>query len=82
MLSWLSILLVGFVGLVLLAAGLRLIVRSIAVGPDRVTFTAGYHGVDVGRLETTDMKGTFNVTIVSQEVPSVGVGGRRVGDRR
>jgi hypothetical protein len=54
----------------------------MAVGPDRVTFTAGYHGVDVGRLETTDMKGTFNVTIVSQEVPSVGVGGRRVGDRR
>jgi hypothetical protein len=66
MLSWLSTLLLGFVVLVFLAAGVQLVVQSMTAGPDTVTFTAGSagHG-SVGRLETTDIKETFTVTRVS-----------------
>jgi hypothetical protein len=66
MLSWLSTLLLGFVVLVLLTAGLRLIVQAMTVGPDTVTFTAGSAGHGgFGRLETTDIKGSFTVTRMS-----------------
>jgi hypothetical protein len=66
MLSWLSKLLLGFVVLVLLAAELSLVVQSMTVGPDTVTFTVGSTGHGgVGRLETTYIKGTFTVTRVS-----------------
>jgi hypothetical protein len=74
MLSWLSMIFLGFLVLVFLAAGLSLVVQSMPAGPDRVTFTAGSAGYGgAGRSRTTDMEGTFTVTKVAQ---GVRVGGR------
>jgi hypothetical protein len=74
MLSWLSMIFLGFLVLVFLAAGLSLVVQSMPAGPDRVTFTAGSAGYGgAGRPQTTDMEGTFTVTRVAQ---GVRVGGR------
>jgi hypothetical protein len=73
-LSWLSILLIGFVVLIFLLAGLSLVVQSMPAGPDRITFTAGSTGYGgAGRSQTTNMVGTFTVTRVSQQASNVGV---------
>jgi hypothetical protein len=69
MLSWLSMIFLGFLVLVFLAAGLSLVVQSMPAGPDGVTFTAGSAGYGgAGRSQTTDMEGTFTVTRVAQGV--------------